>query len=366
MKTYKVGVIGFAHMHVLSLVKSFAEMEERVQFIGCFDPPPKVPTLSDQPSNRYQNMKDVMQMTGMPAMASIQAVLAEKPDIMIVCTENARHAEICSRILLQGIHVLVEKPMAPTLQQALAMQRAARLGGAKLIVNWPSTWMPAVRTGHRLLKEGAIGKPFRFHYRNQSSKGPFAYGQSLSDLEKSVEWWHQDGPGGGATMDYCCYGSCLARWYLGQDPLSAYGLRANFDHQYASADDYGTITAKFPEAVAIVEGYWTLVHSGDANGPVVAGLEGTMVVDSMADEVRLFTKYHSKEPPQVVAADPLPQGRETIAKEVLHCLDTGDALHDTLDTQVNLGAMMMLDAGLRASKSGKEEMAGSVVYSIGE
>lgn len=364
MKTYKIGVIGFAHMHVLDLLKRFVEMRERVEFIGCYDLPPEVPTLTDQESNRYRNIERAIEMTGMPKLHSVSAIIKEKPDLVIVCTENARHSEVCSRLLLKGIHVLVEKPMAPTLAQALQMFRAAKLGKAELIVNWPSTWMPAVRTGQRLVQEGAIGKPFRFHYRNASSKGPFEYGQSLSPAEKAAEWWHQDFTGGGATMDYCCYGSCLARWYLGADPIAAYGVRANFAHQFSSADDYGTITASFPEAVAIVEGSWVTVHSGDSNGPIVMGLEGTLIVDD--NQVRIFNKYHSNEPPVIIPADSFPGGRNTIAKEVLHHFDTGEALHPTLDTEVNLGAMMMLDAGIRASKSGKQELAGSNVYTIGE
>lgn len=364
MKRYKIGVVGFAHMHVLHLVDTFHELGDRVTFTGLYDLPPAVPTLTDQSANRHQNIRAVAEQTGAPVLGSVDAVLETEPDLVIVCCENARHAEVCSKILLRGIHVLVEKPMAPTMQQALAMERAAQLGNARLFINWPSTWMRAVRTAERLVREGAIGRPFRFHYRNYSSLGPFSYGQTLSDLEKSVEWWHRDGTGGGATMDYCCYGACLARWMLGCDPLAAYGVRANFAHQYSSADDYGTITAQFPDAVAIVEGSWSTVHPGVPNGPIISGHGGTLVTDD--DEVRLFTQYHSDAPPIVVPADALPEGRDTIGKEVLHCLDTGDAPHPTLDLPVNLGAMKLLDAGIRSSKSGRLEQAGSATYTIGE
>ncbi len=364
MKTLRIGVVGFAHMHVLHLVDTFVELNDKATFTGLFDPPPDVPTLTNQSANRHQNIAAVAEKTGAAVLNSVDAVLGTRPDLVIVCCENARHAEVCSKILLAGVHVLVEKPMAVTMQQALAMQRAAYLGNAKLIVNWPSTWMPAVRTAERLVREGMIGRPFRFHYRNYSSLGPFTYGQSLTELEKSVEWWHRDAPGGGATMDYCCYGACLARWFLGEDPVAAFGLRANFGHQFSAADDYGAITAQFPGAVAIVEGSWTTVHPGTPNGPIVSGLSGTLVAED--DRVLVYKNYHSKEPPLIVPADPLPAERETIGKEVLHHLATGEPLHPTLDTQVNLGAMMVLDAGIRSSKSRKQELAGSAVYTIGE
>ena len=366
MKQYKIGVVGFAHMHITHLVDTLFELADRVVFTGLYDPAPAVATLTDQGGNRHRNVAKIAEQTGAPVLDSIEAVLGTQPDLVVVCSENARHAEICSQILLRGIHVLVEKPMAPTMQQAYAMARAAQLGGARLFINWPSTWMPVVRTAERLVREGRIGKPFRFHYRNYSSLGPFSYGQTLTDREKSVEWWHQDFTGGGATMDYCCYGACLARWMLDSEPIAAYGVRANFAHQFSSGDDYGTITAQFPEAVAIVEGSWTTVHPGVPNGPIISGLEGTLVADTDADEVRLFNQYHGKDAPEAVAADPLPEGRETIGKEVIHCLDTGDAPHPTLDLPVNLGAMMLLDAGIRSAKSGMREQTGSAVYTIGE
>ncbi len=366
MKTYRVGVVGFAHMHVTSLVKDFHEMGERVRFIGCFDPEPEVPTLTDQHANRRQNVAAVVDRTGMPVLGSVDEVLGQNPDIVIVCCENAWHAKCASQILLRGVHVVLEKPMAATLAQAYAMVRASELGGARLIVNWPSTWFPAIRAAQRLVSEGAIGKPFRFQYRNFASGGPFSYGQTMTELEKSVEWWHRDGMGGGASLDYCCYGACLSRWFLGEDPIAAYGVRASFGHQFTAADDYGAITAKFPSAVAHIEGSWTTIHPGAPNGPIVCGLEGTIAVDQENQkEVRLF-KTHRTSDAQIIPVAPLPEGRANIGQEVIHCLDTGDALHPTLDLPVNIGAMMVLDAGLRSSVTRKEESTGSRVYTIGE
>ncbi len=63
--------------------------------------------------------------------------------------------------------------------------------------------------------------------------------------------------GGGAFLDYCCYGACMASWFLGERPTAAYGLKANFASQYGDAEDYGAIMARYPEAVAILEGSWT-------------------------------------------------------------------------------------------------------------
>ena len=119
--------------------------------------------------------------------------------------------------------------MATSMTDALRMVYAANEGNATLAVNWPSTWSPGIRLAHELTAKGVVGKVFKFTYRNSDSHGPFSYGENLTDLEKSSEWWYDAGTGGGAFWDYCCYGSCLASWFIGRPVRAAYGLRANFD-----------------------------------------------------------------------------------------------------------------------------------------
>jgi hypothetical protein len=54
-----------------------------------------------------------------------------------------------------------------------------------------------------------------------------------------------------------------------------------------------------------------------------------------------------------VEPEPLPQGRATIAEEIIHHLETGEPLHPTLQTALNLEVMAILDAGLRSAASGR-------------
>ena len=93
-------------------------------------------------------------------------------DIAIVCCENALHGKVVSDILLRGINVVVEKPMATSMTDALRMVYAANEGNATLAVNWPSTWSPGIRLAHELTAKGVVGKVFKFTYRNSDSKGP--------------------------------------------------------------------------------------------------------------------------------------------------------------------------------------------------
>ena len=365
MKKIRVAVIGFAHMHIQSLVKAFFQLGDKIEWVACCDIKPRIPSLSEKPSTRAYNLKAVTDLTGMTAIYDDYTRLLDNspPDLAIVCCENAFHGRVVSDLLKRGIHVLVEKPMATSMAEALQMAAASKQGSAVLAVNWPTTWYPGIRLAQKLVAEGIVGDVFKFTYRNTDSQGPFSYGENLTDEEKSSQWWYHAASGGGAFWDYCCYGACLSSWFLGSPVRAAYGLRANFASPYGDAEDYGTITARFDNAVALIEGSWTTVNRGVPAGPVVFGLKGTLVTDG--NTVSVFDKRHSATPSAVYQADPLPEDRDTIAKELISHLEKGTPLHPTLDLPVNLNATMILDTGYRSSVSGRLETAPGFHYAPG-
>ncbi|HHY97139.1 MAG TPA: Gfo/Idh/MocA family oxidoreductase [Firmicutes bacterium] len=363
-KIYRLGVIGFAHMHVNSLIDSFAELPD-VQWIACADTVPEVPSISTEPATRKANLRRALEVTGIPKAYDDYREMLDKEefDILIFCPENARHGEVAEAIAAKGAHMLTEKPMAASLSEALRMARAARAAGVTLMVNWPTTWSPAIRKAKDLIDAGEIGDIWEVKWRNGASMGPLAYGQKISPAEKGAEWWHQAKPGGGALLDYCCYGACLSRWYLGKPAVAAYGLKANLLSHYGDAEDNAVIAVRFPSAVAILEGTWTTFHTGIPTGPIIYGSNGTIVVDH--SRVLVYKERGSSSPTNVFENLALPEGRDNPAKELIHHLETGEPLHPTLDLPVNLDAMAILDAGIRSAVSGKLELANDINWCIG-
>ena len=365
-KKYRIAAIGFAHVHMDSTLRLFAECKDKIEFVAAADIKPKVPSESNEGGTRYTQLNKAIEHYGFKKYDDYEKLLDENQyDIALVCAENVFHPEVMEKILRKGIHVVVEKPLAMTMEGALRIERASRETGAKVITNWPTAWYPAVRKAKELVDSGEIGKLFKFYYRNQDSLGPFSYGQNMTDIEKGREWWYQADTGGGAMLDYCCYGACMSCWFIGKAPEASYGLRANFNSPFGSADDYSTITVRFPDSVAILEGSWTTVSSGVPNGPLLYGLEGTMVARLNGD-VEIYKTRHSETPDKIIKADPLPAGRETLAKETLHHLDTGEPLFSMLDLPVNMAATAILDTGARSAKSGKIEMANNGIWCVGD
>lgn len=93
-----------------------------------------------------------------------------KPDLVVVVTPTATHAEVASFALEQGCHTLVEKPIAHSVEEARALVELARARGVVLAVGHVERFNPAVRKLKQLLEEGALGEIYQLHGRRL---GPF-------------------------------------------------------------------------------------------------------------------------------------------------------------------------------------------------
>jgi predicted dehydrogenase len=364
MKTYKLGIIGFAHMHITSLVEYFLELPN-IEWVACADTIPKIPSISTEPGTRRANLEYIVNKTGIKRVYEDYREMLEKEefDIIIFCPENARHAEVAEAIAEKKVHMLTEKPMAESLPSALRMSRASRKNNVTLAVNWPTTWSPGIRKAKELIDNGEIGNIWQIKWRNGASLGPLAYGQKITDWEKGMEWWHQIAQGGGALLDYCCYGACLSRWFLGEPAISAYGIKANFTSHYGDAEDNAVIVTRFPSAMAILEATWSTVNTGVPYGLIIYGKTGTIVVDG--PKLYVYKERGNKNPTCTYDELTLPEDRNTVAKELIYHLEIGESLHPTLDIPLNLDAMAILDAGIRSAKSGKAELVDSINWCAG-
>jgi len=370
-KKYRVAIIGFCHMHVNHVAALYAA-HPQVQWAAGADTQPLCPERRVAPYTRQWNLDHLVEKLGLPKTYGDyrEMLQKEKPEIVIVSCENAQHAAVVEDCAAAGAHVCVEKPMAASLADALRMTRACDAAGTAMIVNWPVTWLPAVRKAKTLIDEGVIGRVLELKCRvgHTGPLGPSASHAGVSETaapmtgpERAATWWHQEAAGGGALLDFCCYGAMIARWYVGQPAVAALGMKANLDSQWADAEDNAAILVRFPEAMAAIEGSWTTWHHGGPSGPIVFGTTGTLVVEFDSPEACVRV-YRGPGAAETFSAEPLPAGRTSVAEELIHHLETGDPVHPTLDARFNLETMAVLDAGLRSSRTGKLEMVDSSVW----
>ncbi len=374
MKKYRAGIIGFAHMHVNDVALHYAE-HPQIEWVACADTKPVRAELRDAPYTRGWNMEHAMKDLGVPKGYDdyIEMLDKEKFDLIIVQSENAQHADIVEACAARGVSCQVEKPMAHTLSDALRMVRAAKAAGTELFINWPITWDPTARRAKELLDEGIIGRILELKWRagHTGPLGPGAQHAGVTETadgmtgpERGATWWHQYATGGGAMLDYCCYGAMVARWMIGVQAQAAIGLKANLDSQWGDADDNAAMLVRFPGAMALFEGSWTTWDHGVPTGPIVYGTKGTMVVERRDGKAQIrIERGHGNT--EIFEPGTLPEGREDVAKEIIHHFETGEPLQKTMEMMFNLEAMAILDAGVRSAASNKLETVNNVTWSIG-
>jgi predicted dehydrogenase len=363
-KKYRVGIIGLCHVHVHNVANLFRR-HPQVELVACADTPPRVPELSQAPYTRVWNRDYLVREVGIRrAYDDYRELLEkEKPDLVICNSENSQHAAVVAACGAAGAHVCVEKPMAPHLEDALKMVRTAEATGIRLLIHWYMPFSPLMARAKALLDEGAIGQILEIQMR-AAHAGPLAPGVkhpgpnietvAMTGPEMAATWWYQTATGGGAMIDFCSYGAIISRWFLGEPAQAVLGLRSNLHSPWSEADDNGVILARFSKAVGTFQGSWTTLEPGVTGGPIVYGTEGTLVVDEWGEPPGIKVLQGRG---QTRSCDglALPQGRQTVAEEFIHHLETGAPLHPTLDLPLNTDAMAILDAGLRSAASGKLE-----------
>ena len=107
-----------------------------------------------------------------------QMLAAEKPDIAVVATPDPYHREPVVACAQAGVpHILMQKPMATTVEDAEAMMAAAKAGGSQIYLIFATRWFPANIATHYAMRCGVIGKP--------------VYGEVLTDDSITVprEMW---------------------------------------------------------------------------------------------------------------------------------------------------------------------------------
>jgi len=103
----------------------------------------------------------------------------ERPDFVDIVTRPPSHLALVQMAAARGIHVICQKPMAPTWEESRAMVEVCAANRVRLIIHENWRWQPWFREVKRLLDQGFCGAPFyaSFVMRNADGRGPKPYAQ---------------------------------------------------------------------------------------------------------------------------------------------------------------------------------------------
>ena len=277
-----VGCGGMGNRHLRGLTE-YARLVEglpgypRFRVVGACDP-------NDRNANLLADAADAAFGTRPRPFATVEALLEAIPnlDAVDITTEPRLHATIATRFLDAGVHVLVEKPMALTVSQCNAMDRAAKRAGRVLCVAENYRFDPLVRLTRALLRAEAIGKPSLLLDHSVGSGGRIV-----------ITPWRHKRLYGGTLLDVGVHNVDLMAYYLGRvetvnarvsllDPVRV-GLRSQGPTGPGAAESPGAIYAVTNANLAVedtvtpdvedtalatldltggVLGHWTLSHAG--------------------------------------------------------------------------------------------------------
>ncbi|MBG6084328.1 Gfo/Idh/MocA family protein [Zhihengliuella flava] len=201
------------------------------------------------------------------ALGSWQEVAADPDiDVVSVVIANRFHREAVEGLLAAGKHVLCEKPLADTLEDAEAMAAAARQADSIARIGLTFRRTPSIAAIRDLIEDGTLGNVLHFSGRYWTD-----YGHSP---QAPMSWRYQGGPGSGALADVGSHLSYVAEFLAGeivsvsggrlataitQRHLPA-GAVTGHDHGQlledtapVENDDYATCSVEFPGATGSLE-----------------------------------------------------------------------------------------------------------------
>jgi predicted dehydrogenase len=203
----RVGMMSFAHLHAEGYVHNLRAIPG-VEIIGLADDNPVRATY-------------FAEQFGLRQFESYAALLAEKPDAVIVCSENARHLPLVKLAAEAGAHVLCEKPLATTVADAQAMIDVCRANGVQLMTAFPMRFSPPVIEVKKLVDSGRLGPVYGCNSANQGTLPRAHQPEGMPDLGRG---WFVDKElaGGGAMADHVVHLADLLRWMLNSEVVEVF------------------------------------------------------------------------------------------------------------------------------------------------
>jgi predicted dehydrogenase len=332
----RVAIVGLVHGHVHGFLDQSRHSPE-IEIVGIAEPDA---SLLSQAATRYGFDRSLL-------FADLEDMLAKThPQAVLVYTNTYDHrrvVEICAR---HGVHVMMEKPLAVSLEDARTIEKAANAAKIHVLVNYETSWYRSNHAAYDLVHRGSLGD-IRKVVIHDGHKGP-----KEINVEPEFLAWLTDPKlnGGGALFDFGCYGADLMTWLMdGERPTTVTAVTQQIKPEiYSRVDDEATIVLTYPKAQAIIQASWSWPF--DRKDMEVYGQTG-YVVTVKRDDVRVRRPGDQTE--QEVSAKSVPAPYDN-SLSYLRAVIVDGAKEDGLSSlETNVSVTEILDAARQAAATGK-------------
>lgn len=334
----KLAVVGLDHDHVWGLLKDIAQ-EPEAELVAIADPHPElVDRARKQVPAAVRFYDDYVKMLD-----------EAKPEAVIVTTANNRHLEILKACAKRHIHYSTEKPLASTGADAREMARLARDAHIKLMVNYWNAWAASTHELFHRVHDGQLG-PVQKIIVQYGHQGPKEIGVS----KYFADWLYDPVKnGGGAIIDFGCYGAEWALWLKGR-PTSVFAYALKLKTTQANAvDDDAVILLEYPDATAMIQASWDWPYG---KGQVqVFGPKGSLLSTENAVLYREAGTPANIDSPEGLAVPlgPVPHETSNPIAYFLDCIRNDKPIENPVAADLNVGVVEILDAAKESIRTGR-------------
>lgn len=239
-----VALAGLSHDHVNLIMNSYVKGE--VNIIG----------IAEENQELVQRFKKRASLPDSVFYTNLNELLKhKKPDVVLAFNAIEDHLAVVEAAAPLGISVMVEKPLAVSVKHAERMAQLARQHKIHLLTNYETTWYASNQEAYTRVKDDKAIGALRKMVVHDGHSGPKEIGVSKEFLN-----WLTDPVknGGGAIIDFGCYGANLMTWLMdGKAPISVTAITKQIKKDvYPNVDDDATILLEYPDATGIIEASW--------------------------------------------------------------------------------------------------------------
>jgi predicted dehydrogenase len=244
-KPLRLAVAGLVHGHVNGFLTA-AQKRTDVQIVGVFEPDTAVLKKYGQKFGYADNI----------LFTDLAKMLDEtKPDAVSTFTDTFDHPIVVEAAAQRHLTVMMEKPLAVSMEHARRIQKAAQQGNIQVIVNYETSWYPSHGAIWNLVQEKKALGDIRKMVAMDGHEGP----KEINVQPEFLNWLTDPQKNGaGALFDFGCYGANLMTWLMNnQRPKSVTAMTArNKPAIYAKVDDEATILVQYEKAQGIMQASW--------------------------------------------------------------------------------------------------------------
>lgn len=286
-KPFRIGVAGLTHGHVHWILNRAKDGD--IEIVGIAEPNR---ALAEQLLNQYKLPISLL-------YSSLNEMLDKtKPEAVTGFGNTFDHLSIVQACAPRKIHVMVEKPLAVSLDHALQIQSLARKHAIHVLTNYETTWYGSNLKIEELFRNAKPLGSVRKVVVHDGHEGPKEIGVGAEFLEWLIDPVKN---GGGALMDFGCYGANQITWLLnGERPKSVFAVTQQIKpHIYPKVDDEATIVLTYASAQGIIQASWNWPFG--RKDMEIYGEKGYLIADRQGSKI----KATSDKPEEFVAATPL-------------------------------------------------------------